>query len=128
LIKNHPDSTTIDKGKNLASDILGEIGKFIYDKVIQENFSITTPTTFRVDKEINPEYVKLLETALALGAIIYLNPIECLSHTGIVGKRFRLAAFLTPHFKIPNRVNSEIRLSTILNKKHDDTKQLKFKY
>ncbi|MBI3235184.1 MAG: hypothetical protein HYZ42_14310 [Bacteroidetes bacterium] len=34
---------------------------------------------------------------------------------GIVGKRFRLSAFLTPKYKIPSRVHSEVKLSTLLS-------------
>jgi hypothetical protein len=130
LIMNHPDSTKVvggNKEKNLARDILRKIGDYIFDRVIQDDFSVTTPTTFRVDEDLLYKYKELLETALALGAIIYLDPIESLSHTGIVGKRFRLAAFLTPYFKIPNRANSEVKISTIL-KKRGDEEQLKMTY
>lgn len=123
LIKNHPDSTITSNNNeiNLADDLLIKIGEYMQDKLIKDDFSATSPSTFRVDDEINHKLLNLLETALSLGAIVYLDPIESLSNTGIVGKRFRLSNFLTPKFKIPSRINSEARLSTIL--KIEESKQ-----
>ncbi len=116
LIKNHPDSTITANNTevNLATDLLEKIGNYMLDKIVREEFSLTSPSTFRVDDLINHRYLSLLENALSLGAIIYLDPIESLSNTGIVGKRFRLSNFLTPKFKIPSRINSEVKLSTLL--------------
>lgn len=129
LIKNHPDATIIANNSevNLASDLLEKIGNFMQDKLIKEDFSKTSPTTFRVDEGINHKYISLLETALSLGAIVYLDPIESLSNTGIIGKRFRLSGFLTPRFKIPSRIQSEVRLSTLL-KIEEAKQQTKIEY
>jgi hypothetical protein len=117
LLKNHPDSTIMFKDSefNLADDILKVIGDFSHYKIIQEDFSITSPSTFIVDDEVQPKIIKLLEIALYLGAIVYLDPVESLSNTGVLGKRFRLSSFLTPYFKVPNRISSQINLSTVLN-------------
>lgn len=116
LLKNHPDSTiTLQNNDfNLANNLIKVIGEFMHNKLIQDEFSKSAPSTFRIDEDINHKFIGLLETALYLGAIVYLDPIESLSNKGIVGKRFRLSSFLTPHFKIPSRNNSEVRLSTIL--------------
>lgn len=130
LIKNHPDSTIIvsNSETNLALDLLDKIGNYMLDKLVKEDFKLGSPTTFIVDEELNHKYIKLLEIALSLGAIIYLDPIESLSNTGIVGKRFRLAGFLAPRYKIPtNRVQSEVRLSTLLKIKETNN-QTKFDY
>jgi len=120
-LKNHPDSTIVINQNefNLALDLLDPIGNYIHDKIIQEEFSKTSPSTFRVDVGINHKLLQLLETALYLGAIVYLDPIESLSNTGLIGKRFRLSSFLTPKYKIPNRSFSEVQLSTILRIEKD---------
>lgn len=117
LIKNNPDSTIIahDSEINLATHLLNKIGSYMLDKSVKDDFSKTIPSTFRVDEDLNHKYLALLETALSLGAIVYLDPIESLTNTGIVGKRFRLSGFLTPKYKIPNRIQSEVRLSTLLS-------------
>lgn len=116
LIKNYPNSTIIVSNSefNLATDLLDRIGKYLHNKIVQTEFSITSPSTFVVDELINAKFVGLLETALYLGAIVYLDPLESLSKNGIVGKRFRLSGFLTPKYKIPNRTFSSVKLSTIL--------------
>ena len=99
---------------NLANDLLDPIGKYMHEKIIQEEFSKSSPSTFRVDLGINHKLLQLLETALYLGAIVYLDPIESLSNSGLIGKRFRLSSFLTPIYKIPNRSYYEVNLSTVL--------------
>lgn len=119
LINNHPDATINSNSTeiNLATNLLDKIGNYIFNKLIKDEFSKNPPSTFRVDEEFanSSNYLKLLETALSLGAIIYLDPIESLSNNGLIGKRFRLSSFLAPKYKIPaSRVTSEVRLSTIL--------------
>jgi len=116
LLKNYPDSTVPFKGSefNLALDLLKPIGDYMNWKIIQTEFSKTSASTFIVDKDLDPRFIQLLEVALYLGAIIYLEPVESLSYSGIIGKRFRLSNFLTPYMKIPNRVNSQVKLSTLL--------------
>ncbi len=129
LIKNHPDSTIISHNYdfNLATNLLEKIGKYMLDKLVKGEFSKTAPSTFRVDDGINHKYIQLLETALSLGAIVYLDPTESLSKTGIVEKRFRLSGFLAPKFKIPSRIHQEVRLSTVL-RIQNDKKQTEFEY
>tara|TARA_B100001146_G_scaffold225178_2_gene247311 strand:+ start:29963 stop:31819 length:1857 start_codon:yes stop_codon:yes gene_type:complete len=128
LLENHPDSTITISNRdfNLASDLLDRIGKYFYNNLVEGDFNKNAPTTFIVDEDINAKIVGLLETALYLGAIVYLDPVESLSSKGILNKRFRLSGFLTPKYKIPNRINSRVKLSTILNKTSEGNKQRKF--
>lgn len=130
LIRNHPDSTlTIRNDEfNLASDIIRPIGNYIYSKITKEKFSKTVHTTFTIDNEIDNKVLRLLEHALFMGAIIYLDPVESLSNTGLVGKRFRLSYFLTPLFRIPNRVNSQINIKSILSISQEDSGQRSFEF
>lgn len=125
LLKNHPDSTIIINNSefNLASDLIARIGLYMRDNLLGEEFNKSAPTTFIVDEDINAKMIGLLEIALYLGAIVYLDPVESLSKTGILNKRFRLSGFLTPKFKIPSRINSQVKLSTILKKTTLDTNQ-----
>ncbi len=125
VILNHPDATinTTNGEINLANDILDKIGRYFQDKLLKDSFSKNIPSTFRIDQDINQKYLKLLETGLSLGAIIYLDPIESLSNKGIIDKRFRLSGFLAPKYKIPpSRVSSEVKLSSIF--KVINTKQM----
>lgn len=119
LIENYPDSTIVvdDKEFNLANDLIDAIASYMHGKIVQGDFSKISPSTFRVDDGINHKMIKLLEIGLALGAIIYLDPIEALSSKGVVGKRFKLSGFLAPMFKVPNRTLYEVNLSSILNTK-----------
>jgi hypothetical protein len=127
LIRNHPDSTLILRSQefNLANDILRKIGNFIYNNIVKEDYVRSVPTTFTIDNEIDQKVIRLLEHALYLGVIVYLDPIESLSNSGLLGKRFRLTYLLTPLFRIPNRVNAEVNLKTILKveseRKNDQT-------
>jgi energy-coupling factor transporter ATP-binding protein EcfA2 len=125
LIRNHPDSTlTIRKKEfNLATDILKIFGNYIYNHIVKEDFAKSIPTTFTVDNEIDQKIIRLLEQALFMGAIIYLDPVESLSNTGLIGKRFRLSYLLTPLFRIPNRVNSSINLKNVISDKQFENEQ-----
>lgn len=127
LIKNHPDSTLVINGKqhNLANDVIKKIGRYIYKRLVDKSFDPTLPTTFTVPKDIDPKILKLLEHALYLGAIVYLDPIESLAKNGLIDKRFRLSYLLTPLFRLPPQVNSVISINTILN---DNDTQLGFEF
>jgi energy-coupling factor transporter ATP-binding protein EcfA2 len=129
LVKNHPESTLTvrDEEFNLANDILKVIGNYIYSKLVKENFTKNVLTTFTVDREIDQKVIRLLEHALFLGAIVYLDPVESLSNTGLIGKRFRLSYLLTPLFRIPNRTYGQVNLKTIFNDNlSKGTSQLEF--
>ena len=117
LIKNHPDSTLTIRNKqfNLATDLLGKVGYYIHERIVKAEFDKSVPTTFIVDPEIDNKILTLLEHALHLGAIVYLDPLESLSRNGLIKKRFRISYLLTPLFRIPNRVDGKINLQTILN-------------
>ncbi|WP_299676529.1 hypothetical protein [uncultured Tenacibaculum sp.] len=127
LLKNHPDSTIeiLNSDFNLATDLIEKIGVFFREKLVDEDFNLSAPTTFTVDEDINSNIISLLETALYLGAIVYIEPLESLTNRGVLNKRFRLSGFLTPKYKIPNRSNSKVRLSTILKYKKDEPTQRK---
>jgi energy-coupling factor transporter ATP-binding protein EcfA2 len=127
LLQNHPDSTiTINNFDfNLATDLIDRIGKFFFAKSVSQEFNKSCPTTFVVDEDVNAKIIGLLETALHLGAIVYLDPVESLSKTSVVNKRFRLSAFLTPKYKIPNRISSRVRLSVILSSSKESDIQTK---
>jgi hypothetical protein len=129
LIKNHPNSTILVRNKqyNVALDLLRKIGNYIYRRIVKDDFDKSTPTTFTVDTEIDHKILILLEHALHLGAIIYLDPIESLSKTGLVNKRFRLSYLLSPLFRIPNRVDGQANLATIL-REEDKADQNEFDF
>lgn len=126
LIRNHPDSTLTIRNKdfNLASDLLRPIGNYIYSKIVKDEFNRSVHTTFTVDAEIDQKIIRLMEHALFIGAIIYLDPVESLSNRGLVGKRFRMSYLLTPLFRIPSRVNSQVNLKTIIADKEQKNDQV----
>jgi hypothetical protein len=84
--------------------------------MINEAFTIDPAGSFTVDEEINNKLLELLEIALYLGAIVYLDSSDTLSNQGLVGKRFRLSYTLSPYFSLLSREYPAINLSTILKK------------
>ena len=72
--------------------------------------------SFTIDDKVNHQVIDLLELAVHLGAIIYLNPTEAITSSGLIGKKFRLTYLLHPIFRLPKREYTSIKLSNILNK------------
>lgn len=117
IISSHPDANVTINDRNLnLKELLQTIGNYFFSRMVEEPFTMDTIGSFKVDEEINNKLLELLELALYLGAIVYLDHDESLSKKGIVGKRFRLSYTLAPTFGLLCREFGEIKLSTILKR------------
>lgn len=118
LIETNPEANLEHFGRHLQ---LGKILKFIGDyfssRFLSKDFEMDPVNCFVVDKNVDEKIVILLEVALHLGAIIYVNPKQSVAADGIVGKKFRLSYLLYPHFKLPRIQYKSINLSKILHSK-----------
>lgn len=118
LIETHPDSNILHNNRYInLGKILRVIGEFFQKKLLFEDFLMDPYGSFVVDDSVNPKIIELLELAVHLGAIIYLDPSESITSQGIIGKKFRLTYLLHPYFKLPKREYTSVNLGTIINKK-----------
>lgn len=124
VLATYPGATiTIGKQNKNIKDLLDEIGDYFYNRLINEPFTIDPSTSFKIDEDINDSYKELLELALYLGAIVYLDGKEAISEKGISDKKFRLSYILSPYFRMLVREYKEVQLSTILRRAQKDPSQ-----
>ncbi|MEI3800523.1 MULTISPECIES: ORC-CDC6 family AAA ATPase [unclassified Chitinophaga] len=117
LFSSHPDANVYIKDRTInLSDILAAIGSYFQNKMLVEDFSVDPIGSFKVDSDINNKYVELLELALYMGAIVYLDNSDVISKQGILNKRFRLGYILNPYFNLLCREYKETNLSAIIGK------------
>ncbi len=98
-------------------ELLEQIGKYFFDRVVKDKFIEEPPLAFRVDDEIDPDIENALRIALNHGAIVYM-PVsgESRDFATLRGKKFRIAYLLAPSFHLPLRATKEIALSSILSR------------
>jgi hypothetical protein len=121
LLSTHPDSNIKrPNGVINLGTILTRIGDYFFKRLVDGVFIMDPPGTFIIDSKLDEQIVEIMDLAMHLGAIIYLEPDEAVTESGIKGKKFRLSYLLYPNFKIPQREYNAINLSTILNKKDSD--------
>lgn len=122
LITAHPDASKLVKKGNYSNlgDLIKVIGNHFYNSIIVEPFKMDPNGSFVVDEKTPQKIAELIELGVQLGAIIYINPNEAISGTGMNGKRFRLSYLLHPNFKLPKREYNPIQLSRITNQ-YDST-------
>lgn len=125
VLATYPGSTVTigNKDKNIKQ-LIEEIGNYIFHKLIVDDFTIDPSASFKIDEEINSKLVDLLELALYLGAIVYLEGKEAVSEKGVVDKKFRLSYILSPYFRLLVREFKDIQLSTILKRTPRDPFQI----
>jgi hypothetical protein len=117
VISCHPEANVNIKDKNFnLKELLVQIGEFFHVRMVDEPFNMDPKSSFIIDEEINAKLLQLLELALYLGAIVYLDSSEPLSHKGLIGKKFRLSYTLSPAFSLLCREFNSINLSTILKR------------
>jgi energy-coupling factor transporter ATP-binding protein EcfA2 len=105
------------KTKTPVFELIEEIGKYFFDRVVKDKFIEEPPLAFRVDDEIDPDIENALRIALNHGAIVYM-PVsgESRDFGSLRGKKFRIAYLLAPSFHLPLRATKEIVLSSILSR------------
>jgi energy-coupling factor transporter ATP-binding protein EcfA2 len=118
LIRAHPDANREIFSNHIINlgDIINQIGSYFRDRLLRGDFSMDPAGSFIVDAKVSPHIVALIELGVHLGAIIYLDPDEGISKSGLIGKKLRLCYLLHPIFDFPKREYNSINLSTILYK------------
>lgn len=116
LICSHPEAVIVKNDKLLLlEDILKKLGYYFQDQLLNVNFSADPKGIFKVDKNVSKDIINILELALYLGAIIYLDPKESFSNSSLIGKQFRLTYLLSPYLRLPKIRYKSRDLSYILN-------------
>lgn len=114
LYSNHPDATIRIGVRSINLGVLLDtIGDYFRGKVYSSG-TWDIPTKFYVDDKVDKRIVDLLKLALDLGAIVYVDPTEGLSESGLYGKEFRLSYLISPRYGLPLRMLKSINLSTIV--------------
>lgn len=117
LISSNPQAVIVNKDKLIYLDeILNKIGFYFHNQIVNDEFNADPKGTFIVDKNVNKDVIKILEIALYLGAIIYMDPTGSFSNHGLEGKKFRLTYLLSPKYRLPKIKYKSKDLSVILNK------------
>lgn len=116
-VDNHPEANKLIGQKHIhLGEIIRVIGNFFYDEMIKGEFKMDPRNTFTIDERINAKFVDLIQLALHLGIIIYVNPKEAISRKGLLNKEFRLNYLLCPYFKILAReYDRPVKLSQIFS-------------
>lgn len=96
-------------------DLIDDLGKFFFQKVILEPFSADPPTTFSVDIDMHGDVLEALGNALNAGAIVAMdvNPAKPLIED-MRGKRFRLNHLFGPEYRLPLVTSKDRKLSGII--------------
>lgn len=124
VIKTIPEAVIEINNKVYSlSGILKEIGDSFYKEIVLGKFQKDPHSTFFIDKNIDDEFIRILEKGVYQGAIIFVNPSENAFDFEMKNKRFRLSYLFSPLFKIPLRKYSVVALSKCLSGKETITKQ-----
>jgi len=127
VLGSHPDANIkIGEINYNLQEILSKIGNFFYESLANGPFSMDPYGTFQIDAEVDDTIINLLELALYLGAIVYLDNVEFVTSEGIKNKRFRLSYALAPYFNLLARDFSPVPLSKILFKVKGNNQQSLF--
>lgn len=118
LIRAHPDANREIYTNHIINlgDVITQIGVYFRDRLLRGDFAMDPAGSFVVDAKVSLQIVALIELGVHLGAIIYLDPDEGISKSGLIGKKLRLCFLLHPIFDFPKREYNSINLSTILYK------------
>jgi hypothetical protein len=92
-----------------------KIGEYFHNRLVLDKFVEDPPMSFTVDNEVSEDVENSLRVAMNHGALVcYESPDSLGGYRSLRGKRFRLAYFLAPEFKLPLRKSKPVNLSTIL--------------
>lgn len=117
LLKTYPVQYVRGAGGGSILKLVQRIGQYFHDEVVAADFKPEPVSSFIVDSSISDDYLEALQTALNLGAIVYVPDGESeIALSSLRGKRFRLSYWLAPVFGIPLVLGKAVALSTVLTK------------
>lgn len=99
-------------------DALNQIGSHFRDILVKEDFQPDPSLTFMVDEQVGQDLENSLRIALNHGAIVSLDEDQDFwNYKSLKGMRFRISYLLAPVFELPLRMEKQVNLSSIYNKK-----------
>ncbi|MGH1461878.1 MAG: hypothetical protein ACRBB6_07575 [Neptuniibacter sp.] len=99
-------------------DALNQIGSHFRDTLVKEDFKPDPSLTFIVDEQVGLDLENSLRIALNHGAIVSLDSEQDFwKYRSLKGMRFRISYLLAPVIQLPLRMEKQINLSSIYNKK-----------
>lgn len=117
LLKTYPVKDISGAGGGSILKLVQRIGEYFHDEVVGADFKPEPVSSFIVDSSISDEYLESLQTALNLGAIVYVPDGESeITLSSLRGKRFRLSYWLAPVYGIPLVLGKAVALSKILSR------------
>jgi energy-coupling factor transporter ATP-binding protein EcfA2 len=117
LLKALPDAEVqLQGGSRHLFDILKTIGKYFFERLVVDKFTLDPVGSFYVDRKTDRALWNLLRLAAYQGAIVNVDP-ETVAVTGdLTNKRFRLSYMLAPAFRLPLRLYEQVPLSSCLQR------------
>jgi hypothetical protein len=95
-------------------DVLDRIGSYFADATYAVDFSPDPAGSFIVDSHLPDAALESIESAVNIGAIIFVPDDDGMNYFGSVkGKRFRLNYLLAAHHRLPLRLGRSVSLSSI---------------
>jgi hypothetical protein len=118
LLRTIPrDDTEGDEGRGLLS-LVDRIGKYMFDRVVRDRFTIDPVGTVIVDSRASDELLQSLGSAINAGALVSVNALET-PWSSLRGKRLRLSYLLAAHYRTLLRLERDVALSSVLGREAD---------
>ena len=99
-----------------VASLVDVIGRAIRRSVLDDAFQPEPIGSFEVDEQSFKIAGRALALAINAGAIVEVHSRSTVQFSdSLVGRHFRLTYLLSPHYRLPVRLNRSVRLSRLLN-------------
>jgi len=114
MLKTYPTSIIFKNKPYDLDKLIQHIGQYFDDEINKGDFKINPSTSFFFDeKNTNKDIIELVNIGVSLGAFIKIDKsVDDLSIDK--SARYRLSYLLHPHFKLPLRLFSSVKLNNII--------------
>lgn len=118
LLKTFPSVAPSGTSTPSVLAFIRKLASYFYEEVVLGPFDPEPYLSFIVDSNTPDHIIGLVETAVNLGALVYVpdDDGEILLKS-VRGKRFRLSYWLAPLYRLPLNLGKAVALSTILGRK-----------
>ena len=117
LLKTYPVQDNRGSSGTSILKLVQRIGEYFHSEVVNAEFKPEPVSSFIVDSSTPDDFLEALQTALNLGAIVYVPDGDSeIALSSLRGKRFRLSYWLAPVFGIPLILGKAVALSAILSR------------
>jgi hypothetical protein len=120
FIKNTP--INFKDSENLTIDTFFDvIGDYFKNELLGKKFQSEPVSTFLFDLKDSNDLELIIEKALLQGALILVGNEKEIYDFEINNKRFKLSYLYYPKYKLPLRMNKQIKLSSLINSTNEDS-------